>query len=609
MITAEESFAGEHEHESAICDIPIERNVTLRTDYPGGALPLHSVAACPTFDCTSLSNEIAEQARHSINKYLPSTDITPNVISAYISTTIIRQACPQAVWDRDCEGEIPLSAAASWGDLGAVLSLLIGAAVSEGATPSTSAVARAALTADDRGKTPLNRACERVCSLCAHVKERRQDSTSFRRSIAREDPFQDFGADSNDGRSSLLRGSRVGSGRRRIPGCGSSFRSSFSSSFVGGGADLGESLEGAGSTPRLRESFVSPRSPIHPIRGLELLDKDGHEELAKVELLARAASPEEGNIIWDVCETFSLKAARFTPPPPSEATSNAVSNVIVLGCAPEIVWHVATKYPYQVGEKDKFGGRTPLILACERFAAQKRWLSLTKESKESTEHDATSTVSKEVEEEESTNEDAMTDSDAARLFVQSLLLGENGSHLLDIAQLSTQSTPPQQQIQSLGLPERSSSMEMENESSSATSDNDLQEALSLSQEIIHILLYSLQFGNPEMASVPDVEGRLPLHMIIEACATWAEDSIYDGSEEGNHKNVAHALVDVYPRALEIRDGPSRLLPFMIAATPKALEEPNESEKECTKQLETIYHLLLKAPNAVSLCTRQEKAKL
>ena len=54
-------------------------------------------------------------------------------------------------------------------------------------------------------------------------------------------------------------------------------------------------------------------------------------------------------------------------------------------------------------------------------------------------------------------------------------------------------------------------------------------------------------------------------------------------------------MDVYPRALEVQDGKTRLFPFMIAATPKALDTLNELEIDCTKHLETVYQLLLKAP--------------
>jgi len=77
------------------------------------------------------------------------------------------------------------------------------------------------------------------------------------------------------------------------------------------------------------------------------------------------------------------------------------------------------------------------------------------------------------------------------------------------------------------------------------------------------------------------------------------DSPHSDGEEvtnsNNSKTVVQILVDVYPRALEVNDGKTGLFPFMIAATPKALHTSNELEDECTKQLETVYQLLLKAP--------------
>mmetsp|Transcript_30207 Transcript_30207/g.64000 ORF Transcript_30207/g.64000 Transcript_30207/m.64000 type:complete len:712 (-) Transcript_30207:295-2430(-) len=595
LITVEESLGKTNG------ELLTERNVTLRTDYPGGALPLHSVSACHSFDCTSLECEIPQLMGHPMKRY------SPNVISAYYSTTIIWQAHPAALWDRDCEGEIPLHAAASWGNLGAVFSLLIGAAVSEDRRleAAASSVARAALTADDRNKTPLDRACERLSSLCVHVRESERYSmnygSSLRRSITREDPFQQItttvaSSNANEGRRSLLHSSRIGSGQRRIPGCGSSFRSSFSSPFVGGGSMLDireygisdELLERTSSyPPRLRASFISPRRSIDTIRGLEPLDRDGDEELEKIEMLARAALGffEVGNMIFPSTEAMP------TPLAPSELAVNTNKSfrllhaVILLDCEPEIVWHAAAKHPHQVGEKDEFG-RVPLFLACERLAAlysrhnEKRRLILTKETKESTENDRASTVSNEVThggKEETKTEDAIVDSEGSR-FVQSLILGGDCSYLLDNATRFTQSTQSQQEAHP----------------SLTVCNND---RLELSQEVINILLHSPKFGKPEMASVPDAGGRLALHIILEAGMKWVDDDVYgcSGNKEGNHLhydstsyNVVQSLVDSCPRALEIKDGNSGLLPFMVAATPNALWDENDIENdECTKKLETV----------------------
>ena len=274
--------------------------MTLRTDYPGGALPLHLISACSTFDCstpTSLERGEATEHHHRsslpLNRYRVHCAITPDIISAYLSTTCIWKAHPEAVWDRDCEGEIPLHAVASWGNVGAILSLLIGAAARENNCPgiASSAAKRAALTTDDRNKTPLDLACNRLSSICVNRRDRRPrallDYSSFRQSIPRDDPFDGAGATPigisfNEGRRSLLRSSQMmGSCRRRIPGCGSSFRSSLFSSLVGEpSADLALHLNGEeefsriSSIPitsqRLNSSFISLRKPIDPMLGLEV---------------------------------------------------------------------------------------------------------------------------------------------------------------------------------------------------------------------------------------------------------------------------------------------------------------------------------------------------
>jgi len=721
---------------------PPERNVTLRTDYPGGALPLHSIAACPTFDNSdSVPNSPTKPSspqhpNHPINRYLvPSCNVTHNVLCAYASTSVIRKAHPQAVWDRDCDGEIPLHAAASWGNVGSVLALLIGVSSDEGSKNVVLEVARAALTKDDRGKTPLDRACEHVCSLCVHRRKRnysgggggggslrrsitredpfrasiesntgdtanfrqsitREDpffqtdgasSGSLRQSIAREDPFETDGATNgslrqsitredpfstsavanggtnpnNGGRRSFLR--RGGSGsRRRIPGCGSSFRSSLSSSFTRGGPSLLDDLGydndldptvrdddddgGGGSLPpsRLRESFVSPRRPVDPIRGLELLDDDGEEELAKVDLLARAAYGffvvDAGDADFSSDEVKKPNASSLAPPSETAMVDDSVDRfrllhaVIALGCRPEIIWHVAAKYPHQVGERDEFG-RVSLFLACERLA--ELYHRLTNKLKERRESLTDRKLSYE-EDEDAANEGDASDSDLTK-FVSSLLLGDDYALLLFDGRRSTiqplmqlQQQPPQSRLSPENSPTTKISPLMETPSSDGapTCDGDLIHHLAMTREVINILLHSPLFGQPAMANVPNNNetpgrgaGRLALHVVLDAGLQWIErDGTYgrcasreeeeaNGRSNPNDKFVANnncnsstvqMLVGACPSALEVRDGKTGLFPFMIAATPKkTLDTFNELKNgECTKQLETVYQLLLKAPTMI-----------
>ena len=568
------------EVEKTLDESSAERNITLRTDYPGGALPLHSAAACPSFDGTASTAATI----FPFNTYPLQCTVTNNIISAYESTTLVLKAYPQAIWEVDCEGETPLHAAASWGNVGSVLSLLIGAGASETLRQSPcTEVAKAALTPDDRNKSPLNRACERLCSMCVHGREitKVSNRSSFRRNVVRDDPFQENDTSNvnlNEGRRSLLRSSQRGSGRRRIPGCGSSFRLSFSSSLTRGDSllDMGEDA--------FRESFkVFSRRPIDPSFGLEALDCDGKEEFAKIELLARAGYgffevDGSGNITHS--DKFQLLHA-----------------VISLGCQPEVIWHAAAVKTHQVEEKDAFG-LCPLFIACKRFAAlysqhlQHTMNSLRKE--------APKAVMKEVKEEAFNKEGIDSQDETGSKFVESLLLGGDYSHLLENAhQQCTELSHPQQPNQPLS--ERPPTMaEVESESNP---DDDLIERMSLSKEVINILLHSSLFGKPEMASVTDAEGRLPLHIILEVGVYWVDGGDTDNKEEYSTDerysfNVAQALVDVYPRALEIKDGKSGLLPFMIAATPKVCYELENNE--CTKQLETIFQLLMRAPNAISL---------
>jgi ankyrin repeat protein len=116
-----------------------ESNATLRTDFPGGALQLHVVAACSTFDDAFPMNREMSHDESTVNEetavyyskciseirqsVLP-VRITPNILSAFASTKTIIDANPNAIWDKDCEGELPIHSAASFGNVGSVLALL-----------------------------------------------------------------------------------------------------------------------------------------------------------------------------------------------------------------------------------------------------------------------------------------------------------------------------------------------------------------------------------------------------------------------------------------------------------------------------------------------------
>jgi hypothetical protein len=296
--SVDDSNSGCHYHSSR------ERNASLRTDHPGGALPLHLAAACPSFDPPSddYDTSCGEAALVSSLIICP---ITPAMLASFESTEAVREAYPQAVWEEDCDGETPLHSSA-WGGVGSLVSLLVGVAESSSSEDRGASLRRAAAAEDGRGKTPLDRACERLCCMCVHAKaaegrgdgrrdEPKSGGTLFlRESSARngdpfgpgpaDDPFAPPEAGSGRRASFVRTGS---SRRRRIPGCGSSFRGSsrsLSSSFVGGtgGLELDDGEDGGSnnhnhdpaSISRLRESFVLTRRPVHPRFGLEKLDDD-----------------------------------------------------------------------------------------------------------------------------------------------------------------------------------------------------------------------------------------------------------------------------------------------------------------------------------------------
>ena len=537
-----------------------DKNATLRTDFPSGALSLHTIAGCSSFqikqDGAGISESVYSRCIQRFQLCPVQIEITPTILSAYASTATIINANPQAVWDRDCEGELPLHSATSFGNVGSVLALL-------------SAVEEQALILNDRQKSPLSCACERVVAFSVHKKEnigrsaaaaRREEQNSLRVSIDREDPFGDDG----DGRGIVARrrananltSSTNRAGRLNLresttsgdqQGYGTSVRSSLSNPFVLSGGRFGMDANQSNNDP-LRFSFTSPRQPVHPINGLGALDLDGEEEFCKVELLARAAC----GFLHD-----NRNGDEFF----------LVHQLINLDQTPEVVWHAACKYSHEVTLKDA-RGCVPLHLACERLAR--------------------STVVKndhEIEKQQSFSSESGHSSDhsftAGRTFVESFLLG-GSSHLFEFhAHVNEESSS------SLRDDVRESNEHRMPSSSRRLSIAPRHEK-KFAVEIINMLLFSEKFGSKEMASVQNDVGRLPLHIIVDA-VHWTGDN--------DESHPIRSIIDAYPPALEVRDMSTGLFPFMLAAS-TTIEEGND-----LLVVETTFRLLLESPAVISLCLR------
>ena len=626
-----------------------EPSAALRTDHPGGALPLHLAAACPSFDpspgdCCGLS--CGEAALVSSLVICP---VTPAVLAAYASTEVVREANPGAVWEVDCDGETPVHSSA-WGGVGSLVSLLLGAAGDSSSSEEdrSANLRRAASARDVRGKTPLDRACERLRCLCVHAGPRcggprgRSDGSLGGCAATRgRDPFGpgpavDPFAPPGDGAGRRADFARAGSGRR-IPGCGSGFLGpsrSLSSSFVGGtgGLELEDGDEVSDTmadshdrASRLREPFVMRRRAVHPRFGLEGLDDDGLEELSKAVLLLRASYGRLG---------------------PGGAPFRAVHAAVASGCPPEVVWHAAATFPRQVGERDEFG-RTPLCVACERLAllhaergAAERLMealsSAAADGHEDTEvgeaANALGLVGKGEEEEEDVDEEDYDDdprSRAARRLVESILFGDDAVSVQD---LLLASATAKRTAGAGGVPNDHDG-EGGNDDDMRTSDCDdlarrraegaeaaekdaaarFRSDADALHEVIGMLVHSESFGRPGAVSAPDADGRLPLHHLLGSGVQFADGNDPDPdamrrvsgrtrTESAVMTSVAdplRLLIGAYPASLEVRDGGTGLLPFMLAAASyPALREQSGDYDDDAGHLETVYRLLRAAPNAI-----------
>lgn len=543
-----------------------QRSVTLRTDHPGGNLPLHLVAACPSFDESSFQG--SDFFPHDImDEDVIQCSMSQNIISAHNATTTVREAYPQAVWDRDCDGEIPLHSAASWGNVGSVLSLLKGATLH---SHSVDGAREAAQTLDDACKTPLDRACERVCAMSVHAKPVRTPSRdNFRESITREDPFM---SSARNDRVTMNRNIRlsVNRSRRRIPGVGSSFRSSFTSTSTADPSDINI----------LRDSFVSSRQPVDPVLGLKPLCEDGQEEFAKVEILVRATRGH-----------FSTRPLDFL----------LLHAIIELGCSPELVWHAAAKYPDEVQRIDE-QAKSPLLVATEKLShllQRRRGLRISQrlpdESFGIPQQEAHVSSPNRLDGNDEASGSEISETEAARnYFVQSFFLGKDSTIKLDESSLPDHTSQEEQEFRLNPDPPHVTKAE---EESNFKIDTDIL----LYQEIIDMLIKSKVFGNRGMASILNNRGRLALHILLEAGALWIdepddnqsnEESKAGGNTTRQNCRVISTLIEAHPQSLLTKDHETGLFPFMSAAT------NDESEDEIAL-LETVFRLLKEGPAVIS----------
>ena len=461
-------------------ELVVPRSVMHKTDRPGGHLPLHLVAACSSFDASSLQDSSSLFPYSEFDDSALQSSNSECVIAAYNATTFVREAYPSAIWERDCDGEIPLHAAASWGNLGSVQSLLIGASMSSG--NSCTGAIDAALAVDDNNKTPLDNVSQTVCSMSVHQKPfsaPRQEN--FRVSIAREDPFMLSTATRNP----LMNGNiqlSVNRSRRRIPGVRSSLRSSFTSS-------TSDPLD----ISMLRDSFISSRQPVDPVNGLKPLCEDGKEEFVKFEMLARAARGQ-----------FYLDNGRNI-----NSFAFPLHGIIELGCPPELVWHCAATYPYEV-EKLSESGKSPLFIAAEKLSG------LTQQRREE------------------------------KLSIKKTAYGTS-LHIQSVDKESDDSDDNESPF-------------LDSDSNTEANQTKVDAGIQKYKEIIGMLIKSKIFGIPTMASIQDSRGRLPLHVLLEAGALWI------GVGSSSHDlDIIGTFVEADPQSLLTKDHKTGMFPFQIAA--------------------------------------------
>jgi hypothetical protein len=131
---------------------------------------------------------------------------------------------------------------------------------------------------------------------------------------------------------------------------------------------------------------------------------------------------------------------------------------------------------------------------------------------------------------------------------------------------------------------------------SPSSFDEIQDVLeAMRSSPIHILLDAY----PRAASIPSGDGRLALHLAVEAGISW---------DEGLSK-----IFDSAPCSLRIRDPKTGLLPFLLAATSGAGRPPcthSRMEGEKTKDVDsvnTIFQLLRLGPDLITSCGQRKES--
>ena len=132
--------------------------------------------------------------------------------------------------------------------------------------------------------------------------------------------------------------------------------------------------------------------------------------------------------------------------------------------------------------------------------------------------------------------------------------------------------------------------------SSPSSFDEIQDVLeAMRSSPIHILLDAY----PQAASIPSGDGRLALHLAVEAGISW---------DEGLSKIFASA-----PCSLRIRDPKTGLLPFLLAATSGAGKPPSthsRMEGDRAKDVDsvnTIFQLLRLGPDLITSCDQRNES--
>lgn len=255
------------------CPIPVRAVAAFLTAHPPSASNLDEEGRSPLYYAcyhkhhADIVRMLLEASPESARRPTRTGRLPLHVVHTEPTAALLLRAYPEVVKMRDGDGEIPLHSCATWGDAAAVRTLLdAGREFFVGGGSG----AAGALVRDCRGRTPLDRVCERIVAASERVASNASDNN--------------LGSRPDAGRRSFWRKSFI---NRRLP--------------MDGTTELRRELHG-----EWMEHFQ--KLEIIAIEGSRVIDKQKRRKMPLLHSVVALGCPPE--VVWHAAATYPDQVAQ-----------------------------------------------------------------------------------------------------------------------------------------------------------------------------------------------------------------------------------------------------------------------------------------------------------